>query len=663
MPKSRRAKVVSLTKVAKKTKENKAAMMKELQDYSEKCKYCWLFEVGAMRNAHLKTVRRLWKDSARIFFGRAAVMAKALGTTPEEEHRMGIHKLSKQIKGQVGLLFTDWEPQEVIDWFADFKQPDFARAGNIATRTIIIPAGPVMRHHSDPPEPFPHNEEPQLRKLGLSTSMNKGVPTLQAPHKLCEKGKALTSEQAQLLKLIGEKMVTFRVGLLARWDAPTGEVTQIEGGGIPKEEKLGLDEGSGEDGDMSEALPWTSIMSPRHPTPPQPLASTFEPKTDGIESFCHEAYARILETERQSIAEQKTETEIAPLRVLGYLLQEQLAATGINKLAKAINNARDDLLIPLGRYYIKYFIRIFRRNEGPTPQPSNHSSRESFDTALEASYIFRTNPGSLSRAQACKLVLDRDDHRSLITRAYSINDISEVSEAFHRSTWYIPREVLEAAHIIPAYLANLDANELQDAQEAVLESLIDFEVTEPSRAHERSTVWNMLQYFGGSDVYDELAGNLIHSSSNLLTLGTTQHHLFGLFCLWFEPTEQYVDGKQQWKVCHPSGRETLRARGVDGLVYLTSFSDKPLEGHPQMSIPAPNSRYLGLHAACCRVAWMSGAAHLLNDALSPRDSYGIIPSNDILRLTAARLQYDFEGPKVLNKMKQLSVSDRQDSST
>ncbi|KAJ6563538.1 ribosomal protein L10-domain-containing protein [Mycena sp. CBHHK59/15] len=234
MPKSRRSKLVSLTKVAKKTKEQKGAMIKDLQENSEKWKYCWLFQVGAMRNAHLKTVRKLWKDTARIFFGRSAVMAKALGATPEEEHRLGIHKLGKQIQGQVGIFFTDTEPDEVLEWFADFKQPDFARAGNLASRTVILPAGPVMRHHSDPPEPFPHNEEPQLRKLGLSTFMNKGVPSLHNPHKLCDKGKPLTSEQAQLLKLIGEKMVVFRVVLISRWCAATGEVVQIEGQELPE---------------------------------------------------------------------------------------------------------------------------------------------------------------------------------------------------------------------------------------------------------------------------------------------------------------------------------------------------------------------------------------------------------------------------------------------
>ncbi|KAF9491448.1 hypothetical protein BDN71DRAFT_1484143 [Pleurotus eryngii] len=182
--------------------------LNRLVSNADKWKYCWLFEVGSTRNAHLKTVRRLWKDSALVFFGRAA-------------HRLGLHKSSKQIKGQ---------------------QSDFARAGNIASRTISLPAGPVMRHHSDPPEPFPHNEELQLRKLGLSTTMNKGVPTLQVPHKLCEKGKVLTAEQTQLLKLIGERMVTF-----------LRNVVQHSGNAMSTEEKgdEGGD-GSGDEGHMSE---------------------------------------------------------------------------------------------------------------------------------------------------------------------------------------------------------------------------------------------------------------------------------------------------------------------------------------------------------------------------------------------------------------------------
>jgi mRNA turnover protein 4 len=80
--------------------------------------------------------------------------------------------------------------------------------------------------------------------------MNKGVPTLTVPHTLCEKSKTLSSEQAQILKLMGLKMVTFRVGLLARWDSTTGEVVQNEGG--PLEEKAEVGDEADEAEEMSE---------------------------------------------------------------------------------------------------------------------------------------------------------------------------------------------------------------------------------------------------------------------------------------------------------------------------------------------------------------------------------------------------------------------------
>ncbi|KAL4249068.1 Ribosome assembly factor mrt4 [Abortiporus biennis] len=252
MPKSKRSKVVSLTKVAKKTKEHKGAMITELQENADKWQYCWLFEVGNMRNSHLKTVRKLWKDSARIFFGRGAVMAKALGMTPEEEHKSGLHRIAQQIKGQVGLLFTDSTPAEVTEWFADFHPLDFARSGNVATQTFILPAGPIMQQHSTPPEPFPHNEEPQLRKLGLSTKMVRGVPTLEVPHTVCTKGKKLTPEQTQLLKLVGVKMVEFKVGLRMYWEAASGEVVEVEGHQLSEEEKALEEDGGGEDEEMAE---------------------------------------------------------------------------------------------------------------------------------------------------------------------------------------------------------------------------------------------------------------------------------------------------------------------------------------------------------------------------------------------------------------------------
>lgn len=46
---------------------------------------------------------------------------------------------------------------------------------------------------------MPNNMEPQLRKLGMSTRLNKGVVTLDRDHVLCREGDVLTPEQGNLL--------------------------------------------------------------------------------------------------------------------------------------------------------------------------------------------------------------------------------------------------------------------------------------------------------------------------------------------------------------------------------------------------------------------------------------------------------------------------------
>lgn len=59
-------------------------------------------------------------------------------------------------------------------------------------------------------EVAPHSIEPQLRKLGLATSLIRGVPTLSAPHVVCKNGDKLNANQVQLLKLLVKPMATVR---------------------------------------------------------------------------------------------------------------------------------------------------------------------------------------------------------------------------------------------------------------------------------------------------------------------------------------------------------------------------------------------------------------------------------------------------------------------
>ena len=50
----------------------------------------------------------------RFFFGKNRVMQLALGRTEEEEYRENLHKLTRHVQGQTGLLFTNATEKEVL---------------------------------------------------------------------------------------------------------------------------------------------------------------------------------------------------------------------------------------------------------------------------------------------------------------------------------------------------------------------------------------------------------------------------------------------------------------------------------------------------------------------------------------------------------------------
>ncbi|KAG8785777.1 mRNA turnover and ribosome assembly protein [Ceratobasidium sp. 428] len=241
MPRSKRSKVVSLTKTEKKTKAHKEELIAQIRENAQKWKYAWVFTVGDMRNSALKDIRSQWKGTGRMFCARNTVMVKAIGSTPEEEVRPGLHQITEYLHSGAGIFFTDWDPVETLAWLDDYKRPDFARAGNIASRDVTLPEGPVCDQtpSPDPPAPLTHALEPRLRALGLSTRLVRGVPTLSAPHVLCKAGQQLTAEQAALLKLLGIQMTEFRIKCLCWWGEEEG-LTVLdagkEGSGNEKEE-------------------------------------------------------------------------------------------------------------------------------------------------------------------------------------------------------------------------------------------------------------------------------------------------------------------------------------------------------------------------------------------------------------------------------------------
>ncbi|CAG8976115.1 hypothetical protein HYALB_00002395 [Hymenoscyphus albidus] len=230
MPKSKRAKVVHLTKVDKKGKELTLKLFANVRECLDEYQFCFVFSVDNMRNTYLKDVRSELSDS-RLFFGKTKVMAKALGTTPPESHQENTHLLSPHLQGNVGLLFTNRPVADIKSYFAALSKTDFARAGTPATREFTIPAGIVYSMGGEIAEeddvPLAHSLEPELRKLNVPTSLVKGKIALQNAYTVCKEGEMLDSRQTRLLKLFGVATADFTVKLVAYWSSATSEVTEI----------------------------------------------------------------------------------------------------------------------------------------------------------------------------------------------------------------------------------------------------------------------------------------------------------------------------------------------------------------------------------------------------------------------------------------------------
>jgi mRNA turnover protein 4 len=240
---------VTLSKTKKKPGlERKGKVVAEIKDAVDQYSSAYVFTYDNMRNQKLKDLREQLKSSSRIFLAGKKVMQIALGRSPADEAKTGLHKLSKFLQGDSGLFFTnlprdevercnpylitiayvfynthvvayikfDYDPYHTCRLFREFEEHDFARTGSTATETVELKEGPL--------EQFTHEMEPFLRKQGLPVRLNRGVVELVADHVVCEEGKPLSPEAAQTLRLLGIQMATFQLYLVCRWSCDDFEV-------------------------------------------------------------------------------------------------------------------------------------------------------------------------------------------------------------------------------------------------------------------------------------------------------------------------------------------------------------------------------------------------------------------------------------------------------
>lgn len=216
MPKSKRNKMVTLSKTKKKGREHKESIVNQVRQAVEDYISVYVFSFENMRNVKFKDLRDQLKGSSRFFLGSNKVLQIALGRTAADEVKDGIHKASEMLHGECGLFFTNLPKEEVMRIFETFEERDFARTGSLATETVELNEGPL--------EQFTHEMEPFLRKQGMPVRLNKGVIELVADHVVCQEGEPISPEGSRILHLMGVQMATFHLNLVCRWSPDDFEI-------------------------------------------------------------------------------------------------------------------------------------------------------------------------------------------------------------------------------------------------------------------------------------------------------------------------------------------------------------------------------------------------------------------------------------------------------
>lgn len=159
-------------------------------------------------------------------------MQVALGKEEEDSYKPNTYLLSEHLKGNCGLLCSQDPPDTIIDYFENYSCPYFGSAGSIPYQTIVLKRG------GDDLKDFPSSMESQFRQLGVTVKVNNSQLVLLNDYVLCESGKPLDGNQAQMAKHLGINLDEFKIDILAYLITKTGEYKDLSSKyGIEKQDE------------------------------------------------------------------------------------------------------------------------------------------------------------------------------------------------------------------------------------------------------------------------------------------------------------------------------------------------------------------------------------------------------------------------------------------
>lgn len=181
----------------------KEAFAAKLVSYMQKYDKAFIIHADNVTSNQFMNIRATLRPGSVVLMGKNTMMKRCIRAYIEESGDTKYEPLLDVLVGNVGLIFTSDDLNEVRKVVEGNKVPAPARAGAIAPCDVIVPAGPTGMG----PEATQF-----FQVLNIATKINKGSVEILTDNKVVEKGQKVSSSAAALLAKL--KITPFEYGLV-----------------------------------------------------------------------------------------------------------------------------------------------------------------------------------------------------------------------------------------------------------------------------------------------------------------------------------------------------------------------------------------------------------------------------------------------------------------
>jgi len=199
-------------KEEKKIPEKKRNSMNKLKKLIESKRTILVASIKNIPGSQFQEITKKFRDKAIILVSKKNLIIRAIDSAADEK----IKSLKEQIQDSTAILFSDIDCFELATELIDKKSPAKAKAGQIATEDIEIPAGPT--------DMTPGPAISELGALGIQILIDKGKISIKQPKIITMKGEKISSGAADIMNKLDIKPFSIGFIPLAAFDTKEGKL-------------------------------------------------------------------------------------------------------------------------------------------------------------------------------------------------------------------------------------------------------------------------------------------------------------------------------------------------------------------------------------------------------------------------------------------------------